>query len=200
MCRSCSSSCIVDRYSGRSGSSLSIGRSPVVMYVMNLYHLSHTGVYTMSERSVVESQLKKKEAEVLLLEDKLKVARVYIKALQDVLKEIQRDPSSGEGDAEVALRRGSAVARARDVILARGSPIHVDDLILALGKEVTRESKASLTGSLAAYVRRGEIFTRPAPSTFGLIELEQFEVQSKTEEPPPGFGQPKEHDDDEIPF
>jgi hypothetical protein len=153
----------------------------------------------MSERSVVETQLKKKEAEILLLEEKLKVARVYIKALQDVLREIQRDPSSGEGDGEIALRRGSSVAQARDVILSCGNPIHVDDLLMALGKEVTRESKASLTGSLAAYVRRGEIFTRPAPSTFGLIELEHFEVQSGTEEPPVGFGQPSELED-EIPF
>jgi hypothetical protein len=154
----------------------------------------------MSERSVVEIQLKKKEAEILLLEDKLKVARVYIKALQDVLREIQRDPSSGEGDTEVALRRGSAVAQARDVILSRGTPIHVDDLLFALSKEVTRESKASLTGALSAYVRRGEIFTRPAPSTFGLIELEHFEVQGSSEEPPAGFGQPHENEDDEIPF
>jgi hypothetical protein len=154
----------------------------------------------MSERSIVESQLHKKEAEVLQLEEKLKAARVYVKALQDVLREFSRDTSSVEAGSEVALRHGSSVAQARDVILARGTPIHIDDLLEALGKEITRETKASLTGSLAAYVRKEEIFTRPAPSTFGLIELKHFDIEEEPREPPPGFGQSGSNLDDDIPF
>lgn len=154
----------------------------------------------MSERSVIETQLSKKEAEILLLEEKLKVAKVYVRALQDVLKELQKDTARSETDIEVSLRKGSSVAQARDVILARGTPIHIDDLLESLGKEITRETKASLTGSLAAYVRKGEIFTRPAPSTFGLIELQHFEIEGEHETPPSGFGRSSVNLDDEIPF
>lgn len=153
----------------------------------------------MSEQSVVESQLTKKEAEIVQLEEKLKVAKVYVRALQDVLKELGKDRPS-DPKPEASLRKGSFVAQAREMILARRSPIYIDELLEALGKEVTRESKASLTSALAAYVRKREIFTRPAPSTFGLIELEHFEIEEVSDEPPVGFGKAPVEMDDEIPF
>lgn len=154
----------------------------------------------MSEQSVVESQLTKKEAEIVQLEEKLKVAKVYVRALQDVLKELGRDSSGADPKPEASPRKGSFVAQARELILARRSAIYIDDLLESLGKEVTRESKASLTSALAAYVRKGEIFTRPAPSTFGLIELAHFETKELSNEPPVGFGKARAELDDEIPF
>ncbi|WP_299860202.1 hypothetical protein [uncultured Roseobacter sp.] len=154
----------------------------------------------MSERAIIESQMEKKINEIQSLEEKLKAAKVYVKALEDVLKAIEK--GGGESsDGEVTLRKGSLVARARDVILERGAPIHIDDLLETLGREVNRETKASLTGSIAAYVRKEEIFTRPAPSTFGLIELDHNEVEDEEEAPPQGFGRMPSRDlDDEIPF
>lgn len=151
----------------------------------------------MSERAIIEDRIRRKEAEVQSLERKLEVARVYVQALSDVLREIDR--SSGATDThETALRRGSSVALAREVILKAGAPVHIDELLARLGREVSRETKASLTGSLAAYVRREEIFTRPAPSTFGLIELGHSAVEGEPDEVPAGFG--KDAVDDEIPF
>ena len=158
----------------------------------------------MNEREVIETQVSKKQSEIDSLEDKIKAAKVYVAALRDVLKlmdKATKDDSGEEG--ETKLRAGSAVTLARDVILERRSPIHIDELLLAMGKEVTRDTKASLAGSLAAYVRKGEIFTRPAPNTYGLTELGHFEVADVEEEPPAGFGQQStsyaEFEDD-IPF
>ncbi|WP_108814961.1 hypothetical protein [Loktanella sp. Alg231-35] len=156
----------------------------------------------MSERAIIEAQLEKKVAEIQSLEDKLKVAKVYVKALEDVIKAIDKGGDDSVSVGDVTLRKGSLVAKARDVIMGRGSPIHIDDLLEALGREVTRETKASLTGSLAAYVRKEEIFTRPAPSTFGLIELKHFEIEEVEKSPPQGFGYASTSTDmdDEIPF
>jgi hypothetical protein len=154
----------------------------------------------MTERSVVESQLTKKEAEIVQLEEKLKVAKVYVRALQDVLRELGRHRPSHDIKSEASLRKGSVVAQARDLILARRTPMYIDDLLSSLGKDISRESKASLTSALAAYVRKGEIFTRPAPSTFGLIELQHFEIGEVRDEPPIGFGKAAADLDDEIPF
>lgn len=141
----------------------------------------------MSERSVIESKIKRKVTEIQTLERKLESAKIYLRALRDVqgaiAKDLEKDDSSG-----TILRKGSAVAQAHDAILMLGKPLHIDELLKCLDKDVTRESKASLAGSLAAYVRREEIFTRPAPNTFGLRELNHFELVPPPNEPPPNFG------------
>lgn len=160
----------------------------------------------MSERHIIEDRLRKKDLEIQMLEEKLKTARTYSQALQDILRLMS--PQNGEPvpPSEPVLRPGSTVARAREAILKLGKPMRMDDLLEALGLDVNRESRASLTSSLSAYVRKGELFTRPAPSTFGLIELAHHNTVQVAGDPPSGFGadipeQPTSDDvDDEIPF
>ena len=162
----------------------------------------------MSERAKIEDKLRRKEAEIQGYEEKIKSARVYAQALRDVLRLLDDDgePAPTDEAADTVLRAGSAVAQARDAILALGTPMHVDHLLVALGREATRENKASLIGSLSAYVRRGEIFTRPAPNTFGLLELGHSETTPAEDDgPPSGFGRIKsgihdEPDDERDPF
>lgn len=150
----------------------------------------------MSERKKIEDRLKKKVSEISSLEEKIKSAKIYIQALQDILKLMDGDDEQPKSEAN--LKAGSAVAQARDFILSRAEPVHINEILEALGKGDTREAKASLTSSLAAYVRRGDIFTRPAPNTFGLIELGHDTVDDEPAEPPSDFG--SDPDDDEIPF
>ena len=146
----------------------------------------------MSERRKVEEKLRRKEQEIMGLEEKVKAARVYVQALRDVLKIM--DGSKDDGTAEAVLRSGSAVEKAKEEIMRQGAPVHISQLLEALGKDQTRENRASLTSSLSAYVRRGEIFTRPEPNTFGLVELGQTEKAEKETIPPKGFGK-----DDALP-
>lgn len=141
----------------------------------------------MNERLRIAEKLRKKEAEIASLEEKVKAARVYVQALKDVLK-MMDSVENAEVAPDAVLRRGSAVAAAREAILERGVPVHIADLLTAAGKEQTREARSSLTSSLSAYVRRGEIFTRPAPNTFGLVELNHNEDAPEPSEPPTGFG------------
>ena len=156
----------------------------------------------MSERDKVAEKLRKKELEVHSLEDKLRAAKVYVQALQDVLKMLSDGGERLDAlSTDVALRPGSAVDQAREIILQRGTPVHVSDLLAALGREPSRDSRASLTSSLAAYVRRGEIFTRPAPNTFGLVELGHNGSRNDANvEPPPGFGKDRSGSDASNPF
>ena len=162
----------------------------------------------MEERKAIHEKLKKKEQEIQSLEEKLRAARIYVQALQDILKLVGAD--SPAEPAESAIKAGSAVDKAREAILRKNKPLHINDLIEAMGKEVTRKSRASLTSSIAAYVRRGEIFTRPAPNTFGLVELGHKTpgVVAHQPQPPQGFGRLAQPPgprvspdiDDEIPF
>jgi hypothetical protein len=155
----------------------------------------------MDERRKIEDRLRKKEQEVQALEDRLKTARVYVQALQDVLKML--NTSGASPSAGAVLKNGSTVAQARDIILDRGEPVHITALLQAMGKEASRENRASLVSSLAAYVRRGDIFTRPAPNTFGLAELGHGQSEEEEEEePPPSFGRvsPMERAPPKIPL
>jgi hypothetical protein len=156
----------------------------------------------VNERSRIEQLLKKKQTEVVTLEEKLKAAKAYINALRDVLKVTNGEAS----DSEPKLKEGSSVAMAREAILARGEPVRLDDILLSIGKEPTQANRSSLAGSLAAYVRRNEIFTRPAPNTFGLLELGHDQVQEdEDDEPPAGFGRApvasfEDDVSDDVPF
>lgn len=160
----------------------------------------------MTERHKIEERIQRKQAEIVALEDKLKAAKVYIGALRDVLKLMDPDKDRPQVAADAKLKAGSSVDQARAIILLRGEPVHVDDLLRGMGKEVNQANRSSLVGSLAAYVRREEIFSRPAPNTFGLIELNHTEVESEEQEtePPVGFGNAPVaagwDDDDDIPF
>ncbi len=156
---------------------------------------------------VIDGKIKRKEAEIATLEKKLEVARVYLHALRDI--RVAMASEIADEDSDPALRKGSAVARAREAILKEGVPVHMDLLLERLGRPITRDTKASLTSSLSAYVRRGEIFSRPAPNTFGLIELGHHDVGEDNDKPPPDFGkdasataqQPNSEElDEDIPF
>ncbi|MGH7789772.1 MAG: hypothetical protein ACRERC_23090 [Candidatus Binatia bacterium] len=122
----------------------------------------------MRLRSEIEKRIEKKEDEIWQLELRVREEKAYLQALQDTIKLIPREDRSDPG---ALLREGSQLAMAREAIMAAGTPLHADDLLKALGKPINKQARAALVGSLANYVRRGEVFTRPSPNTFGLREL-----------------------------
>lgn len=165
----------------------------------------------MEIRKEIERKIERKEKELRELEQetaiRLREGAAYIQALQESLKLLPKERSD---ESALVLRAGSAIAKARDAIRDAGTPLHVSELLKILGKPVTPASKAGLAGSLAWYVRKNEIFTRPAPNTFGLFELARSKEEpeamhippSNGEEPPGNFGLENvaSIDDDEIPF
>ena len=145
----------------------------------------------MNERRRIEDRIQKKAEEIEALEAQIRDARSYIQALQDVLKMLPRGAASPRPSART-LRQGSATWKVREFILRKKGPAHISELLEALGREMTRGARASLSGSLAAYVRKGEVFTRPNPNTFGLIELGHENKERGSvldDEPPSDFGQ-----------
>lgn len=144
----------------------------------------------MSERRKIEERLRRKEAEMQALEAQLREGRAYVQALQDVLKMFPKEVGQEHFSSHTAtatLRSGSGVALARDAILAEGKPLHISVLLQKVGKDNSKKARISLASSLATYVRKTEIFTRPAPNTFGLIELGHT-GESASAEPPADFG------------
>ena len=130
----------------------------------------------MTDRREIESRLRQKEAEIHHLEARLREARGYARALRELLG-LER-PSDR-----------SMVEQARDIILGRGNSVHITELLAAMGKEITRETRVSLASALSAYARRGEIFTREGPNRFGLFELKRRRSARAKSEPPDDFGE-----------
>lgn len=145
----------------------------------------------MGLREDIGKRIDKKRAEIAELESQVRLAREYMQALEDTLKLIPRGAASGESESvEITLRAGTSLSKARDAIRKAGRPMHLTELLTAIGRGQTRNERAGLSGTLSAYVRRGEIFTRPAPNTFGLLELRDISDDELAIEPDPpaGFG------------
>jgi hypothetical protein len=129
--------------------------------------------------------LDRKRQEISDLELQLEKAKTYIEALQDSMRLLPKSPS----DAEVTLRPGTALDKTREVLKTTGRPMHITEILKALNQPIDKKHKLSLSGSLSTYVRNAQIFTRPAPNTFGLIEMNnKAHGESGVEDLPEDFG------------
>jgi hypothetical protein len=137
--------------------------------------------FGMLLRRKLEAKIADQQGKIGGLDRQLAEARAYLCGLQDSLKLL---PLEG-GAVSETLREGSDLAKARDMLRKEGKPLHLDVLLRRIGKEVSRNSRGGLSGSLGSYVRKGAVFTRPAPNVFGLLE---FETQRDADGPPAGFG------------
>lgn len=133
-------------------------------------------------RRKLEAKVADQQRKLGDLERQLAEGRAYLAGLQDSLKLL---PQEGGSAASEILREGSDLSKARDLLRKEGKPLHIDELLKRMGKEITRNGRGALGGNLGSYVRKNLIFTRPGPNTFGLAE---FEAQPQPEEPPAAFG------------
>ena len=115
------------------------------------------------------------ESERAKLDRELAKAEAYIDAMEDALKLVERTNSAATTTRKRrpvdSFRKGSLPAKAFPVLRQAGQQKHVVQLLEAMGVSVTLNNKRALASSLSAYARKGEIFTRPAPNTFGLVEF-----------------------------
>lgn len=121
------------------------------------------------ELDELQDQREHLQKQVRELSTKMREVTAAIQAFEEVLK-IAPPDDSDSGRAEPKIRPGSTVAMAREALRKHGKPMHIAKLLEAMGKEPTHESRVSLSGSLAAYVRNEQVFTRPEANTFGLVE------------------------------
>jgi hypothetical protein len=153
----------------------------------------------MGFKEELEKKIERKRAEISELESSLKTARTYLQALEDMQRMAARDGGSPTRQTPIQpsprqsgsmFRTGSMTQAAYDAIKAAGKPLHVSELLPAIGRAVTRGETSAVSGTLAAYIREGKVFTRTAPNTFGLTEFEAGEPAGAkaAQEPPPGFG------------
>ena len=145
----------------------------------------------MGARENLQKLADRKAQEITDLERQIDMARSYLQAIQDSIKALPREtPNNSSGNEEHTgeLRAGSLLARAKDAIEKNGFPMHINAILGAIGVESSKKTRVSLVGSLGGYVRKGAVFTRPAPNTFGLIGMKTPEHVSPEQALPIDFG------------
>lgn len=123
----------------------------------------------MEAKERIKKEIDKKQVEIDTLEIQIREAKAYIRALQDAIKLLPRDTTT-TGSVAGILRPGSLVWKARRAIKRAGKPIHVTEIVEDMKLANNKKNRTSVSGSLASYFRKGEIFTRPAANTYGLKE------------------------------
>jgi hypothetical protein len=113
----------------------------------------------------IRALILEKEAELARLEAELSAGRTYVRLLESRVKAAEKrmEEYPETDDPVVAVRR---------VLAGAGQPLFIDEILHALGETVSRDSREQLRRLLLPWVRRGEIFSRPRPGTFGLMEWE----------------------------
>jgi hypothetical protein len=143
----------------------------------------------MSLRDDIQKRIEKKQTELREAERAFERAQAageaYIQALQDTLKALPRDITDVR--PEKILRAGGIMAKVRQMILDNGNPMPISEILANLGKPSDKKARASVSGAIGNYVRKGEVFVRSGPNTFGLIELGHTS-NGFADQPPAGFG------------
>jgi hypothetical protein len=124
----------------------------------------------MGVRGNFQKLIDKKQQEIHALEIQVREASAYIQALQDSMKLLPRDTDVNV-ESEHTLRAGSTLAKTRDLLRKSGSPLPINEILKQLGKPQDAKHRLSLAGTLSGYVRKGRVFTKTAPNTFGLLEF-----------------------------
>jgi hypothetical protein len=132
----------------------------------------------MDLRTDIFKRIERKQAENREWMLKIRENNAYVQGLQDTLRVLSKDSSqspavsAAPAAADRALRHGTALAKTREIIRSAGKPLHITEILKALGKPIDRKNRANLSGTISAYARKSQIFSKSAPNTFGLIEMD----------------------------
>jgi hypothetical protein len=142
----------------------------------------------MGVREKLKRLIDAKQSDIVTLESDLVAARAYLQALQESFRLMPKEGENGVPITEMVPREGSSVAKARDLIASEKRPLHIVDILAKLGLENTKKNRVAVAGSLWRYVKKGEIFIKAGPNTFGLKGMENLANDPDDLEIPAAFG------------
>ena len=149
----------------------------------------------MGIRDDFQKRIDRKQQEISEFELKIREAKAYIQALQDSIRSLLKEAIIAA--PTLTLRPGSSVYKARLAIKKSRKPMHITEILAALGLPNDKKHRLALSGTIASYARKNQIFIKTYPNTFGLLEL-GHSSQDVSLEPPPDFGMDSEQEE-EIP-
>ena len=147
-------------------------------------------------RTELERRIEQERQKVADLQSQVERAEAFIAGLEEAMKLVPPDVVENKRQVRHTPRSKSDVQKAKLQLSAMGHSMHISDILQAIGKEDTKQNRASLSSSLARYARKGKVFRRDGPNEFSLIQLGVGESEKKQEEEnetarldlPPMFG------------
>ena len=103
----------------------------------------------------------------------LDVAETLLRAQLDAMQDLRQGKGLERVKPEDNFQseRKSQISIASEVLRSAGHPLHVNDIIEAVQeRQGVSLDRDSLVSAITKKVRRGEIFVRTGPNTFGLRE------------------------------
>lgn len=118
-------------------------------------------------------------AELATLEAELRDAKAILAGRIDPIPSSQGPkPKSRHGftggKRAKPIQKGSSVWWTQIVLDAAEAPLHIDEILRQVNENSDEKVlKNTLVSNLSRYVKHGDTFTRPAPSTFGLTKWDE---------------------------
>lgn len=136
----------------------------------------------MSFQSEVEMRIARERRRIAELRNEIMRRESFVAGLEAALKIIPSEEGPQSSSVE-PLRTGSDVKKAQQLLMTVKGALHISDILKGIGKEDTKQNRASLASSLARYARRGEIFQREGPNEFALISPNSPSVNTEDDTP-----------------
>lgn len=156
----------------------------------------HTRLPVMKERRKLEQLISRKEAVIATkrqgidrMQREVELDEASVQGCKEALALLpQHNPHEVSKTAPNELRPGSDVANAQKALRAAGHAMHISEILTAIGKEPTKQNRASLVGSISGYVRKGVFFTKVGPNTFSVLGMESTQQHCNNETALPNNG------------
>lgn len=123
----------------------------------------------MTARTELENRIAREQQKVAAMRSELERTEAFIEGLLEALKMLPKDIPNLKHSGNRTSRSRSDVQKARQLLGATRGPLHISDILKGIGKEDTKQNRASLSSSLARYARKGELFQREGPNEFSLM-------------------------------
>ena len=140
----------------------------------------------MAVRANIEKRIEKEKQKIVELSSQIEKTEAFVQGLQEALQMLPKEKSVDLPKPKGYLREGSDMQKVQELIKKVGRPMHIDEILVGIGKTVDKATRASVVSSLHRYSRKGDIFNRVGPNQFSLLNLDQEEKEHP--DLPPNFG------------
>ena len=116
----------------------------------------------------LESRMDSCVREIESLEQENAIDEAYVQAMGVAIDAVSK--SESKPSVRPAIKSGSRPDMARKALASHKKPMHIGDLLGAMGVDDTEDNRTNVSRALSSHVTQGRVFTRPASYTFGLLE------------------------------